>query len=348
MIKDRFLRALRCQPVDCTPIWMMRQAGRFLPEYRATRARAGDFLTLCKTPELACEVTLQPVQRFPLDAAIIFSDILTIPDAMGLGLTLNEGEGPRFQHPVRHERDVQRLFVPDPESELRYVTDAIRLVKTALQGRIPLIGFSGSPWTLATYMVEGRGSRDFRIIKTMLYDRPELLQQMLSIVSEAVITYLKAQAAAGVQAMMVFDTWGGVLSHQAFLDFSLQYMHRIVTAVKATYPEIPLILFTKGGGQWLPALADTGCDALGLDWTCSLAKARQLTANKVALQGNLDPAALYASAETIRKQVAAVLADFGPGPGHVFNLGHGVNPDTDPERVAVLIDAVHEQSRQSK
>ncbi len=345
MTKDRFLCALRRQAVDCTPIWMMRQAGRFLPEYRATRARAGDFLTLCKTPELACEVTLQPVQRFPLDAAIIFSDILTIPDAMGLGLTLKEGEGPRFQHPVRHEQDVQRLFVPDPESELRYVTDAIRLVKAELHGRVPLIGFTGSPWTLATYMIEGRSSRDFRLIKTMLYDRPALLQQMLNVITEAVIIYLKAQAAAGVQAMMIFDTWGGVLSEAAFLDFSLQHMQRIVTAVQANCPEIPLILFTKGGGQWLPALAATGCDALGLDWTCSLARARQLTADKVALQGNLDPAILYASAQVVREQVAAVLADFGSGPGHIFNLGHGVNPDTDPERVAELINAVHECSQ---
>jgi len=323
----------------------MRQAGRFLPEYRATRARAGDFLTLCKTPELACEVTLQPIQRFPLDAAIIFSDILTIPDAMGLGLTLKEGEGPRFQRPVRNQDDVRQLFIPDPETELRYVTDAIRLAKAELQGRVPLIGFTGSPWTLATYMVEGRSSRDFRLIKTMLYDRPELLQEMLQVITEAVIVYLKAQAAAGVQAMMMFDTWGGVLSHQGFLDFSLQSMQQIVTAVKASYPDIPLILFTKGGGQWLPALADTGCDALGLDWTCSLAQARRLTADKVALQGNLEPTALYASPTVIRQQVAAVLADFGSGPGHIFNLGHGVNPDTDPERVAVLIDAVHEQSR---
>jgi len=244
---------------------MMRQAGRFLPEYRATRARAGDFLTLCKTPELACEVTLQPVLRYPMDAAIIFSDILTIPDAMGLGLTLKEGEGPRFKSPVRDEMAVQQLFVPDPEVELRYVTDAIRLVKAELQRRVPLIGFSGSPWTLATYMVEGRSSRDFRIIKSMLYDRPELLQQMLNVVTESVIAYLKAQVAAGVQVIMIFDTWGGVLSHRAFMDFSLQHLLRIVTALKASHPEIPLILFTKGGGQWLPALAGTGCDALGLD-----------------------------------------------------------------------------------
>ncbi len=345
MTKDRFLRALRRQAVDCTPIWMMRQAGRFLPEYRATRARAGDFLTLCKTPELACEVTLQPVQRFPLDAAIIFSDILTIPDAMGLGLTLKEGEGPRFQKPVRHEEDVRQLFVPDPETELCYVMDAIRLAKTELQGRVPLIGFTGSPWTLATYMVEGRSSRDFKIIKTMLYDRPGLLQQLLTVVTDAVIQYLKAQAAAGVQAIMIFDTWGGVLAHQEFLDFSLQPMQRIVAAVKASYPRIPVIVFAKGGGQWLPALARTGCDALGLDWTCSLQTARKITADKVALQGNLDPTVLYASPEAIRQQVAAVLADFGDGPGHVFNLGHGVNPDTDPDRAAVLIEAVHEQSR---
>ncbi|RMG29585.1 MAG: uroporphyrinogen decarboxylase [Gammaproteobacteria bacterium] len=344
---DRLLRALRRQPVDVTPVWMMRQAGRYLPEYRATRKKAGNFLTLCKTPELACEVTLQPVERFPLDAAILFSDILTVPDAMGLGLYFEAGEGPRFRRPVRSAADVDRLGVPDPEQDLGYVMDTVRLIRRELDGRVPLIGFAGSPWTLATYMVEGGGSRDFRRIKGMLYEQPALLHRLLDVVTEAVTAYLDAQIAAGAQALMLFDTWGGVLSHRAFPEFSLQYMARIARGLHRGTGEsrIPLILFTKGGGQWLEAMADAGADALGLDWTTSLGEARRRVGDRVALQGNLDPAALYASPETIRRLVAEVLSDYGKGNGHVFNLGHGIHPQIPPEHAAVMIDAVHELSR---
>ena len=344
---DRLLRALRRQPVDVTPVWMMRQAGRYLPEYRETRERAGDFLTLCKTPELACEVTLQPVDRFPLDAAILFSDILTVPDAMGLGLYFEEGEGPRFQRPVRSETDIARLGVPDPEQDLRYVMDAVRLIRRELAGRVPLIGFSGSPWTLATYMVEGGSSRDFRRIKGMLYERPALLHRLLDVLTEAVTAYLNAQIAAGAQAVMLFDTWGGTLTPRTYREFSLDPMARIARGLDRGTGDsrIPLILFTKGGGQWLEAMAEAGADALGLDWTTSLSEARARVGDRVALQGNLDPAALYASPDRIRQLVSEVLSDYGSGTGHVFNLGHGIHPQIPPEHAAVMIEAVHELSR---
>ncbi len=340
---DRLLRALLRQRVDVTPVWIMRQAGRYLPEYRATRERAGDFLTLCTTPELACEVTLQPVERFPLDAAILFSDILTVPDAMGLGLYFVEGEGPRFKRPVRTRRDVTALASPDPEGELRYVIDTVRLVTRTLDGRLPLIGFAGSPWTLATYMVEGGSTRDFTTIKAIMFDQPRLLHSLLETLTSAVTDYLNAQIDAGVQAVMLFDTWGGVLTRQDYESFSLEYMARIVAGLRreAAGREVPIILFTKNGGQWLEAMAASGCDALGIDWTTDLGEARKRVGQKVALQGNLDPAALYASPKRIREEVAAVLSSYGEGSGLVFNLGHGISPDVNPEHVAVLVDAVH-------
>jgi uroporphyrinogen decarboxylase len=343
---DRLLRALLRQPVDITPVWMMRQAGRYLPEYRETRARAGDFMTLCQTPELACEVTLQPLARFPLDAAILFSDILTIPDAMGLGLFFMEGEGPRFARPLRREAEVARLAVPDPEEELRYVMDAVRLIRRELAGRVPLIGFAGSPWTLATYMVEGGASKDYAQIKGMLFERPDLLHRLLDTVARSVTVYLNAQVAAGAQALMVFDTWGGVLSPHCYRNFSLRYMQQIVDGLTraAESRPVPVILFTKGGGQWLEAMADTGCDALGLDWTVNIGDARRRVGHRLALQGNLDPCVLYASPARIRQEVALVLADFGAGNGHVFNLGHGIHPEVDPARAEAMIAAVHELS----
>ena len=300
---DRLLRALARQPVDVTPVWIMRQAGRYLPEYRATREKAGDFLTLCTTPELACEVTLQPVDRYPLDAAILFSDILTIPDAMGLGLYFVEGEGPRFERPVRTQRDVAALTIPDPETELRYVIDTVRLVTRALHGRVPLIGFAGSPWTLATYMVEGGSTRDFNRVKGLMFEQPRLLHTLLETLADAVTQYLNAQINAGVQAVMLFDTWGGVLTPRDYESFSLDYMARIVAGLtrEATGRRVPVILFTKNGGQWLEAMAASGCDALGIDWTTDLGQARQRVGQQVALQGNLDPAALYASPARIRE-----------------------------------------------
>ena len=342
---DRLLRALARQPVDVTPVWIMRQAGRYLPEYRALRARAGDFRTLCTTPELACEATLQPIRRFPLDAAILFSDILTVPDAMGLGLYFVEGEGPAFRRPVRTEADVAALGVPDPERELRYVTDAIRLVRRELDGQVPLIGFAGSPWTLATYMVEGGASRDFAAIKRMRYGAPELLHRLLDVLAHAVAAYLNAQIAAGAQALMLFDTWGGVLSARDYETFSLGYMKAIIARlVRDQDAHVPLILFTKNGGHWLEGQADAGADALGLDWTIDLGDARRRVGARVALQGNLDPAALYGDDERVRAEVAYVLERFGPGSGHVFNLGHGITPDIDPDRVAALVEAVHDLS----
>ncbi len=340
---DRLLRALRREPVDVTPVWVMRQAGRYLPEYRNTRARAGDFMTLCRTPELACEVTLQPLARFPLDAAILFSDILTIPDAMGLGLRFAEGEGPYFERPLRDATAIRALGVLDPEQELGYVMEAVRWIRRELGGRVPLIGFSGSPWTLATYMVEGGASKDFARIKALLYDEPETLSRLLDVLVEAVAQYLSAQIEAGAQAVMIFDTWGGVLSGEAYRRFSLDPMARIVARLTAR--PAPVILFTKGGGGWLEDMAQTGCDALGLDWTTDIGRARARVGARVALQGNLDPAVLYARPERIREQVAGVLERFGPGSGHVFNLGHGIHPQVDPEHVAVLVDAVHELSR---
>ena len=343
---DRLLRALLRQPVDATPVWLMRQAGRYLPEYRAARARAGSFMALCQTPDWACEVTLQPLARFPLDAAILFSDILTVPDAMGLGLTFSDGEGPQFARPLRSAADIARLAVPDPEAALRYVMDAVRLIRRELAGRVPLIGFAGSPWTLATYMVEGGSSKDYHRIKGLLYDQPGLLHRLLEVTAQAVTLYLNAQIAAGAQAVMIFDTWGGILTPRAYREFSLRYMAQIVAGLtrEAENRAVPVILFTKGGGAWLEAIAATGCDAVGVDWTVDLGEVRRRIGTQVALQGNLDPAVLYAAPERIREQVAQVLADFGTGPGHVFNLGHGVQPGVDPERVGTLVAAVHELS----
>ena len=343
---DRFLRALMRQPVDVTPVWMMRQAGRYLPEYRATRARAGSFMDLCKNPELACEVTLQPLARFPLDAAILFSDILTVPDAMGLGLYFAEGEGPRFERPVRSAADVEALGVPDPEEALGYVMEAVRVIRRELDGRVPLIGFAGSPWTLATYMVEGGSSKEFAQVKGMLYDRPDLLHRLLSTTADAVTLYLNAQIAAGAQAVMIFDTWGGILTPRDYRAFSLNYMARIVAGLQREHDgqRIPVILFTKNGGSWLEAMADTGADALGLDWTTDIGEARRRVGNRVALQGNMDPCLLYAGPDRIREEVATILEAYGPGPGHVFNLGHGIHQHVDPERAAAFIEAVHELS----
>ncbi len=345
---DRLLRALLREPVDATPVWIMRQAGRYLPEYRATRRRAGSFLNLCKTPELACEVTLQPLARFPLDAAILFSDILTIPDAMGLGLHFVHGEGPSFERPLRDATSIRRLSVPDPEEELGYVMAAVRLVRRELMGRIPLIGFSGSPWTLAAYMVEGHGSDTFAKVKGLLYDQPEILRQLLNVLSGSVAAYLNAQIDAGAQAVMIFDTWGGVLSPSAYREFSLEPMQRVIEQLTrlSDRRRVPVILFTKGGGAWLEAMAETGCDAVGLDWTVGLDEARRRVGNRVTLQGNLDPCALYSRPDRIKQAVGEILAQFGHGSGHVFNLGHGIHPDVDPAHVGVLVDAVHALSRQ--
>lgn len=341
---DRFLRALRREPVDRTPVWMMRQAGRYLPEYRASRAKAGDFMALCRNPELCCEVTLQPLARFGLDAAILFSDILTIPDAMGLGLRFVEGEGPQFDHPVQTAAAIEQLGVPDPETELRYVMDAVRTIKSALQGSVPLIGFAGSPWTLATYMVEGSSTREFAKIKKMMFDAPELLDSLLAKLSASVSLYLEAQIASGADAVMVFDTWGGVLSPACYQRFSLAPMARIVRHLKSIAPQIPVILFTKNGGQHLEAMADTGCDALGLDWTTDLSDARARVGGQVALQGNLDPITLFAQPHRIETEVARVLDSYGSGPGHIFNLGHGILPQTPPEHAAAMIEAVRQLS----
>lgn len=324
----------------------MRQAGRYLPEYRQTRAQAGDFLTLCKTPELACEVTLQPMRRFDLDAAILFSDILTIPDAMGLGLSIVEGVGPKLAHPLRNKNDVERLPKIDIDTQLGYVMDAIRLTCSALANKTPLIGFSGSPWTLATYMVEGGGSKEFQYVKGMMHAQPAVAHKLLGKITEAVIGYLKAQANAGAQALMLFDTWGGVLATPDYYDFSLDYMAQIVSAMKSdpNTADIPITLYTKGGGHWLEKIADSGCDAIGLDWTMPMGVARQRVGHRVALQGNMDPAVLYAPAEKVEQEVKRVLADFGDGNGHIFNLGHGIHPTINPERVATLVDTVHRES----
>jgi len=340
---DRLLRALRRQPVDATPVWLMRQAGRYLPEYRAVRAAAGDFMSLCRDPQRACEVTLQPLQRFDLDAAILFSDILTIPDALGLGLYFEEGEGPRFRKPLEDAAAIERLGIVDTARDLPYVLDAVRLIRRELQGRVPLIGFSGSPWTLATYMVEGGSSRDFVRSKTLLYAQPEVLHILLEKLAESVIDYLNAQISAGVQVVQIFDTWGGALSTAAYEEFSLRYMTRIVAGLKPSVDgeTVPIILFTKGGGLWLERMAESGCDALGLDWCVNIGEARSRVGHRVALQGNLDPAILRAPAEVIHREVGAVLDAFAAGPGHVFNLGHGISPDIDPDKVTALVDAVH-------
>lgn len=341
-MNDRFLRALARQPVDRTPVWIMRQAGRYLPEYRATRERAGDFLTLCKTPELACEVTLQPLERFDLDAAILFSDILTIPDAMGLGLSLEEGFGPRFERPLRNRSDIDRIAIPDPATELRYVTDTIALLKRELHERVPLIGFAGSPWTLACYMVEGQGSRDFALVKKMALTAPADMHALLAKLADAVSLYLRAQIAAGVDAIMLFDTWGGALSTADYHRFSLDYMHRILDSLSDR--KVPAIVFTKGGGLWLEAIADTGCEAVGLDWHIDIASARERIGARVALQGNLDPAVMLTTPPIVAAAARDVLDAFGPGPGHIFNLGHGVTPQVPPDNVRALVDTVHEYS----
>ena len=343
---DRLLRALRKQPVDRTPVWLMRQAGRYLPEYRETRKKAGSFMDLCRNDELACEVTLQPLARYPLDAAIMFSDILTIPDAMGLGLQFAEGRGPFFDRPVRCAADIDRLGVPDPESDLGYVMRAVRLIRRELNGKVPLIGFSGSPWTLATYMVEGGSSSDYRRIKGMMFDQPVLLHRLLDVLTKSVTAYLRAQVAAGAQTLMVFDTWGGVLDPARYQQFSLAYMTQIVAGVRADpgAQDVPMVLFSKGAHLHLEAMALSGADALGIDWTIGLDEARRRVGGQVALQGNLDPTALYASPERIRSEVGRVLGEFGPGEGHVFNLGHGLQPHMDPEHVGACVRAVHELS----
>jgi uroporphyrinogen decarboxylase len=343
---DLLLRALLRQRVDRTPVWMMRQAGRYLPEYREIRARAGSFLKLCMNPELACEVTLQPLMRYPLDAAILFSDILTVPHALGLGLQFETGEGPRIERPVRSRADVAKLGIPDPEKELRYVMDAVRLIRRELDGRVPLIGFAGSPWTVGTYVVEGGSSREFSTIKAMLYEEPATLHALLQLLADATRLYLNAQIDAGAQTVMIFDTWGGVLSPHDYREFSLRYMQDVVAGLtrEAAGRRVPVILFTKGGGAWLHAMAQTGCDALGVDWTTDLAEARRAVNDRVALQGNLDPNVLYAAPQRIRAEVARVLASYGQGHGHVFNLGHGIHPGVSPDHAAAMIQAVHELS----
>ncbi|MCC7060392.1 MAG: uroporphyrinogen decarboxylase [Burkholderiaceae bacterium] len=367
LVNDTFLRALRREPTEYTPIWLMRQAGRYLPEYNATRARAGSFLALCKTPELACEVTLQPLARFPLDAAILFSDILTVPDAMGLGLYFVDGEGPKFERPVRDEAAVRQLAVPDPDAELRYVSDAVRTIRAALSGRVPLIGFSGSPWTLACYMVEGGGSSDFRHVKTMLYRRPDLLARMLDVNADAVAAYLNAQVAAGAQALMIFDSWGGALADGAFQQFSLAPLRRVLAALVRERDEpavdssgrvagvrkvrVPVIVFTKGGGLWLEDIADLGCDAVGVDWTMNLGQARARIGDRCVIQGNLDPMVLMAEPAQVRAESIKVLDAYGEprgGVGHVFNLGHGISQFTPPDHVLALVEAVHDYSRRQR
>lgn len=353
LVNDTFLRACLREPTDHTPVWLMRQAGRYLPEYRATRSRAGSFMGLATSPDFATEVTLQPLDRYPLDAAILFSDILTVPDAMGLGLSFAQGEGPRFAHPLRDEADVQRLQVPDME-RLRYVFDAVGSIRRALAGRVPLIGFSGSPWTLACYMVEGGGSDDYRLVKTMLYARPDLMHRILEVNAEAVAQYLNLQIEAGAQAVMLFDSWGGVLADGAFQSFSLDYTRRVVARLRreADGRRVPVIVFTKGGGLWLEETAGCGADVIGLDWTMDLGRARAMTGDRVALQGNLDPNVLFAPPQVVQAEAQRVLERFGPPQradggwgGHVFNLGHGISQHTPPEHVIALVDAVHAHSR---
>ncbi|MCG8415819.1 MAG: uroporphyrinogen decarboxylase [Pseudomonadales bacterium] len=343
---DRFLRALLREPVDVTPIWMMRQAGRYLPEYRETRKQAGNFMTLCQTPELACEVTLQPLRRYAFDAAILFSDILTIPDALGLGLYFEEGEGPRFRKTIREATDVSNLPKLNTSQDLSYVTDAVRLIRQELNGSVPLIGFSGSPWTLATYMIEGGGSKDFRHAKQFMYNEPDAMHGLLSLLAEAVTDYLNAQIEAGAQAVQIFDTWGGILTPTAYQQFSLDYMQKIVSGLHREHEgrQVPVILFTKNGGQWLESIAASNCHCVGLDWTVDIGDARRRIGSSVSLQGNMDPSILYASPDAIRAEVARILEQFGEGEGHVFNLGHGITPQVDPANVAVFVDAVHEYS----
>ena len=339
-----FLRTLSKKPVERTPIWLMRQAGRYLPEYRNLRAKAGDFLSLCKNPDFACEVTLQPLRRFSLDAAILFSDILTIPDAQGLGLHFIEGEGPRFENPLQTLKAIDELRIPDVANELDYVMNAVKLIRREMPSDLPLIGFSGSPWTLACYMVEGGSSAHFKRVLRLMYDEPVAAHKLLSKLAQTVSDYLEEQVRSGVNALMIFDTWGGILTTQNYRDFSLYYMQQIVQNLKTKYPAVPVILFTKGGGLWLDALSKTGCDAIGLDWTCDLSFARSQVGSRVALQGNLDPVVLLSKPETIRKNVKRVLESYGAGSGHIFNLGHGVTPDVPPENVQVMVEAVHEFS----
>lgn len=345
---DTFLRTLLKQPVEYTPIWMMRQAGRYLPEYRKVREEAGSFMAVCTNPDLACEVTLQPLRRFDFDAAILFSDILTIPDAMGLGLHFTEGEGPKFERPLRSPADIEKLAVIDPEIELRYVTDAVRLIRKNLDGSVPLIGFSGSPWTLATYMVEGGSSKNFAKVKALMYNEPALMHKLLDILAKSVAAYLNAQIAAGAQAVMLFDTWGGMLSSEDYNEFSLRYAKQVrdLLTLENESRRVPNILFTKGGGLWLEEMATTGYDALGLDWQTDIQHARIRVGDKVALQGNLDPLALYAKPDVITEKVKTILHKYGNGSGHVFNLGHGILPDINPEHVKAMVDSVHQYSRE--
>jgi uroporphyrinogen decarboxylase len=339
---DRFLRALLREPVDRTPLWMMRQAGRYLPEYREIRAEAGSFMSLCTNPELACEVTLQPLRRYAMDAAILFSDILTVPDALGLGLYFSEGEGPRFERPISTAAEINALDPARAASELGYVMDAVSLIRKELKGSIPLIGFAGSPWTLATYMVEGGSSKDFAKVKSLAFNEPELMHQLLSKLATSVAAYLSEQIRSGAQAVQIFDTWGGALSHNAYREFSLRYMTEIIDQLprEADGRRVPVIVFTKGGGQWLEAIADCGADAVGLDWTTDIGAARERVGDRVCLQGNMDPTLLNASPERIREEVAQILTSFGEGSGHVFNLGHGITPGINPDHVAAMVDAV--------
>lgn len=349
MLKNkRYIQAALSQPVDKTPVWMMRQAGRYLPEYREIRDQAGDFMALCTNPELACEVTLQPLRRYELDAAILFSDILTIPDAMGLGLYFKTGEGPAFKKPVKTAADINNLFVPDVFDKLKYVTDAVSLIRKELKGDVPLIGFSGSPWTLATYMVEGGTTKNFGEVKGLLFEQPKLMHQLLNVLAESVTTYLNAQIESGAQSVMIFDTWGGVLSTSNYQEFSLNYMQQIIDGLKRSYDDekIPVTIFTKGGAGWLEQMAETGADCIGLDWTIDINQARQRIGHKVALQGNMDPCVLYSNPARIRAEVSDILGKFGTGNGHIFNLGHGIHPTINPENVKAYVDAVHEESIQ--
>lgn len=345
-MEHRFIKALRRMPVDRTPVWIMRQAGRYLPEYRAVRAKFPNFMDLCRNPEAACEVTLQPLARYDLDAAIIFSDILTIPDAMNLGLNFVKGDGPVFERPLRTAEQINALQVPDIENQLSYVFEAVRVTRAALDNKVPLIGFSGSPWTLATYMVEGGSSKTFSVVKRLLFTHPKAAHHLLQVLADSIVIYLSEQIKAGAQTAMIFDTWGGVLSDECYQVFSLAYMQQIVQQLKQQHPDIPVILFTKNGGLWLEKMATSGCDALGLDWTTNLADARQRVGDKVALQGNMETCILYSDPKNIRSEVAKILQQFGAGSGHVFNLGHGIYPDVPPEHVSVFVDAVHELSEQ--
>lgn len=343
---DRLIKSLRRQDVDRTPVWLMRQAGRYLPEYRDTRKKAGSFMQLCKTPELACEVTMQPLLRYRLDAAILFSDILTIPDAMGLGLHFVEGEGPKFTNPIQSTKDIDKLGVTDPEQDLSYVIDAVRMIHQELADSLPLIGFAGSPWTLAAYMIEGSTSKTFNRCKALMFNEPQAMHMLLDKLAQSVTAYLNAQINAGVNAVMLFDSWGGMLAQDNYMNFSLSYMQQIIDGLQREHngQKIPVILFTKSGGLWLEQIANTGCDAVGLDWTINIGDARRRIGDKVALQGNLDPAALFAKPERIEELVQQVLQDYGKGSGHVFNLGHGMQPDMDPEHVTALVEAVHKYS----